>query len=1709
MNNDDIMDFDSPSGGLIDFDATPVAKQSGGNPNIMDFDNQDVMDFDSPPAEPPAMLPSLSGASNPQGVLPLTEATDAGSVAFKAALENAKQESALKTFGREFVTHIAPASVGAVSSVGGAALGVPAGPAGVVAGDIAAGIAGEAAGTKLQRSLFSPEQLAAMDAQEAINAQEHPFASQMGTLLGEVPMMLTGAFFAKKLAMAGIKGAGKAATEEAVKEATGKLGSKLTTSATTFGTMGGAGAASEMVKQNESTPEGERIGYGDIASETIKGGVGGLAIGGASEALGKFIPAAKTYLGGIGIRAPTDALVLTVANNLYDTIVHGKSFEPYEVLKGTSAETPAFMIMNAIMGGHAINRTRLGSDKVSKQPQAAQPVSTKTEPVPWGAQDVNAKINAEVGEAMPGIPKSGYDAMQEQTDVNARVADIHNELNPDAPIEPAPVEQGNIFEPLKQPPPAEPINIQPAADTTIPAHEGAVPIREKYVVPETPVARMGVKALREELKAGGIETTTRDKIVDLRYKLNANRTERLAQEKRLQALETPASTEVKIDSAEVTANRRRGQQDRVSGHSEDNAIEASQHLEDKIRRHIDEGRYLNEGETVYDSKGVEHEVVGVDYFPSFKSLGSDDLQYEVRDMTTGATKKVSGKDLSREIDRDVPFRTVLGEAKGGDAGRAKWIIRKTLGKDSPIEIVERIFEKGAERLGKYQKGLVTIAKNGNMERTAYHEAMHGAEDMLFTAKELDAVKRIMPDAEKRADAFMEYAAGKQGVTGQVKMYFDRLMYRIKKLFGQADGISELKAIHAKLMQGAMAKRGAKVGTGEATFRTPTAYDDVVKKFEAQEQANADKFKRKSGSLAKWFGRNWVSNTSPVELDLRKTAVKGMEDWADPVKKIERDLAAVRGASGEARDAMSEASERIFRSNEIKDTKDMQHFNRLAQARRVVEINELKRGQAAVERQRLIDLDKSTGKTDTHWSPEDEAAFQKQMTEDMMKSPISVDEAKAYIAEHETRTDKARFDKAHDEYQKTYKALLKESLDAGVISKDVYDYIDKNHKNYQPRVFLDKIDPVIETRNGRGGTIEVRNSGLQTLKDGSEGALMMDSPHLLMSKIIQTKTAISKNKATKSLADYLASKPDALDAKIVTKMSDAVPAGKERIFYREDGKMKAMDVNRDFAEAWRTSNPQMTQEAMKIMRYASGTAFVKFLATAGNPEFAVANLPRDLGFTFLASKEFSPFMPVAAYQQLRNIGKQVISKDARRTLAKYYRKNGGSTDYLSSMGHLEDFHNPGAITTGRRTANKVVEMLGYFGNTSEETVRLAHFQQALRNLGVTNFGEGNMARLASTADGLEKIRAAVYAASNVLDFRQAGNMSKVVDQFVPFFNPAVQGARGVLRAFKERPAETSFRASQIIGLGALLAMYNRKTDEKAWESTSDVEKDSKAVFVTGITRKDSNGNDRHVYIAPAIDQGWRPFFIMGQMVGEKLMGKEVDPARITKSIRANYVPYEASNLPPVVAAMLTYSQNHDFWRNEKVWRGREVEPFMERRASTPAIATLAGDVTGMSPERLRAATGKMFPEHVASLALREAADKITGDKQNDEGWLSVNRLPFARKLLRLTSGRDLTHDKELAAKRLGVKIQDKAPASVLNEIEKAEKKQNTYRQKNDVTFDKMVAKVRSGDMTKAELYKAAWQVKNEQGKFDGKERVRILRLLKRKYPELRIVAPSGE
>jgi len=78
------------------------------------------------------------------------------------------------------------------------------------------------------------------------------------------------------------------------------------------------------------------------------------------------------------------------------------------------------------------------------------------------------------------------------------------------------------------------------------------------------------------------------------------------------------------------------------------------------------------------------------------------------------------------------------------------------------------------------------------------------------------------------------------------------------------------------------------------------------------------------------------------------------------------------------------------------------------------------------------------------------------------------------------------------------------------------------------------------------------------------------------------------------------------------------------------------------------------------------------------------------------------------------------------------------------------------------------------------------------------------------------------------------------------------------------------------------------------------------------------------------------------------------------------------------------------------------------------------------------------------------------------------LPFARRLVRLTTPTELDREAKLAAKRLDVDLQGKTPRISKREIRDAERDQNAIRQAHDVAQDRILAKMESGKATKQDL-----------------------------------------
>jgi len=60
------------------------------------------------------------------------------------------------------------------------------------------------------------------------------------------------------------------------------------------------------------------------------------------------------------------------------------------------------------------------------------------------------------------------------------------------------------------------------------------------------------------------------------------------------------------------------------------------------------------------------------------------------------------------------------------------------------------------------------------------------------------------------------------------------------------------------------------------------------------------------------------------------------------------------------------------------------------------------------------------------------------------------------------------------------------------------------------------------------------------------------------------------------------------------------------------------------------------ELANRIRFASGSAIVRPLATGYNPGFALVNFPRDIFHTFMAASEHSTFVPKFAGQMTKDL-----------------------------------------------------------------------------------------------------------------------------------------------------------------------------------------------------------------------------------------------------------------------------------------------------------------------------------------------------------------------------------------------------------------------------------------------------------------------------------------
>ncbi len=513
----------------------------------------------------------------------------------------------------------------------------------------------------------------------------------------------------------------------------------------------------------------------------------------------------------------------------------------------------------------------------------------------------------------------------------------------------------------------------------------------------------------------------------------------------------------------------------------------------------------------------------------------------------------------------------------------------------------------------------------------------------------------------------------------------------------------------------------------------------------------------------------------------------------------------------------------------------------------------------------------------------------------------------------------------NEYFAVMDTQLQELKDAGIISQEQYEGLSKHV--YSPRQFLQHLDPEIPMTIG-GKKINVTESGIKSLDEGSTGLLENNSERLMAEVVARTQGRIFKNNANRALYDIAAQIPDNGIVSIKpmekgTELSTFID-GDRYTFFMEEG----------LSKEWITSDPLINRTLAEIVQWTSGSKILKAVATGYNPAFIITNMPRDMALIWQSTTEYSSHLPSFIAEMTHDLATVMPDVFKRTGRVLDFANEGGEMTFLTHYGR---FGGKGHLI---ERINSFSEVMGWLGETSELWTRLALRERALRN-------------------GAKPYEATAIA-RNYLDFSQGGSFIKAVDTAIPYLNASVQGTRSIFRAAKNNPGIFTYKAAQLGAVATGLYYANYMTNPECWKQVTDRDKEANFIITTPLTYQDDKGQTRYLYFKIAKDQGQRIITSVFESVMAKYHEGKFPSQQIWMAWEdlINVMPTDM--LPPVLSSSLGYLLNKDFWTKEEIWRGPKVEAGQEYDLNRTGPAFKALGNVGLSPARSEYAVGRIIP-----------------------------------------------------------------------------------------------------------------------------------------------------
>uniref|UniRef100_A0A6M3KAI0 Putative acetyltransferase n=1 Tax=viral metagenome TaxID=1070528 RepID=A0A6M3KAI0_9ZZZZ len=610
-----------------------------------------------------------------------------------------------------------------------------------------------------------------------------------------------------------------------------------------------------------------------------------------------------------------------------------------------------------------------------------------------------------------------------------------------------------------------------------------------------------------------------------------------------------------------------------------------------------------------------------------------------------------------------------------------------------------------------------------------------------------------------------------------------------------------------------------------------------------------------------------------------------------------------------------------------------------------------------------------------------------------------------------------------------KKALKDMYEEGeLLTEKMYEEL-KVH-NYKRLESVKKIFDRKHKTKVKGRKITVYDSGIDTLQRGKDTDIYESSSKVMALEVFNRAYGrIENNNANRLLLDLARKDPGNPFVRTVENKGDPKPPrGWGRIYAFEEGERKSLWISPDVGSEWMLTNPDMSYRSARAIRMLSGAPITRSMATGIEPGFAFVNLPRDIVHSWFTArtsdgKDAKPIynsnIPMFPLQMGRDLA--TVSIDAMLKKGRYndYINEGGGMEWLADQGRI--------FQKGRHVEgpmDKIWNVLGYPGLTSEVMVRLAVRERSIREQAKKY---GLTMEQARESKGIRK--EATYVARNTMDFEEGGWFIKGVDQAIPYLNATIVATRGMAKAFKENPLKSTWKMAQLCLLttGVYVAM-KKNSPETFKELRGSKTMENYLVLPLGdsFSYEDEKGQIRYPYLKVPLDPFQRFFKVFFEGVIDKTYyGEDFDVDRTLEALK-NQSPVGLDTLPPVLSSAMGYFGNKDFWQNEDVWKksgpykwtppvwagGREDEGSKIERipGRTPAAMEDLGDVTGLSPERMRFALEEIFTSgstwsYLAGVGYEKAFGDVPKKVRDQHLAETLSKIPVIKRFFGVTNPYD--------------------------------------------------------------------------------------------------------